>query len=274
MNPNGLIDDYKYVLSFPKFVMFGDSITQKAFSQFPLQDMIEDGYTTKEANPPVVEFNLGLQLIRDYTRRMDVLNRGFSGYNSKMYRLMIDKILSIENDTSHSKIELATLFLGTNDAAHAPPDGIPYPEFIENMDYIINRILKSNIKLILIGPAHHYSDIWNPLNQEDVSHGITRDSATNLKYSKGLEQLAIKYHIPFLNLFKLFETYNIQNHNQEATKDLFLDGIHFNGKGYRLMYCGLRSIIDQYYPEYSLENMPFVMPDWVKFDATKAKNIG
>ena len=46
----------------PQFVLFGDSITQMAFAS-------PDGWAAKLAD--------------DYTARVDVFNRGFSGYNTR-----------------------------------------------------------------------------------------------------------------------------------------------------------------------------------------------
>ncbi|VEU23598.1 DEKNAAC104471 [Brettanomyces naardenensis] len=264
---------FEYSLSFPKFVLFGDSITQRAFSPYPLQDVIDDGYTTLEEDPPVADFNLGLQLQRDYVRRMDVLNRGFTGYNSAQYRLMIDKILAIEHDLSYSKIEVATLFLGTNDAAHAPPDGVPYDTFIENMTFIVEQILKRGIKLIIIGPAHHYSDLWNSLNPSDVANGILRDNDTNRKYSDGLRKLATEFQLPFIDLSSIFDHYNKSHNDPEATKRLFFDGIHLNGQGYKIIYDCITQAIETHYPSYSPKNMPTRLPKWVEFDAEKVKGI-
>lgn len=76
----------------PNFILIGDSITQKSFSV--------GGW--------------GAAFSNTYQRKVDVLNRGYSGYNSRWLIKIIDKVLP--NDLNKS-ILLATVFLGANDAA-------------------------------------------------------------------------------------------------------------------------------------------------------------
>lgn len=259
---NKQIDNYVYSLRFGKFLLLGDSITQRAFNPQPLTDFIDSGYGDESDVNVVQEFNLGCQLQADYTRRLDVLNRGFTGYNSDHYRVMIDKILEIEHDRSYSKVRLVTLFLGSNDAAHAPPDQVPYDRFIENMKYIMDQLIKRDIKVVLLGPAHYHKHLWERYNPGDVRNGITRDDETNLKYSEGIRGIAAEFHVPFVDLFSKFD---------EAGNpiDMSQDGIHYNGEGYKVVYEGVKDAIKQWYPELVPANMPTVLPDWETIDLTR-----
>ena len=76
----------------PQFVFFGDSITQKAFAQGGWAGVVADAYQ----------------------RRVDVINRGYSGYNTRWALSIVDHLFPA-NTTS--KVELATVFFGANDAA-------------------------------------------------------------------------------------------------------------------------------------------------------------
>jgi hypothetical protein len=57
-------------LDWPRLILFGDSLTQYSFS--------EGGW--------------GAMLAHKLQRRCDVINRGFSGYNSKWCRMILDKV--------------------------------------------------------------------------------------------------------------------------------------------------------------------------------------
>ena len=75
----------------PRFVFFGDSITQRACGP--------DGWATIVADA--------------YQRRVDVINRGYSGYNTRWAKKIMEDIFP-STDTS---VLLTTIFFGANDAA-------------------------------------------------------------------------------------------------------------------------------------------------------------
>jgi len=81
----------------PQVLLIGDSITQFSFS--------------------VAEMGFGAQLLDYYEgRRVDVVNRGFSGYNSRWIRQIIREIATegvVQNTL------FLTVFLGANDSVSA-----------------------------------------------------------------------------------------------------------------------------------------------------------
>lgn len=77
----------------PQFVCFGDSITQRGFSS---------GWTSLLADA--------------YQRRADVINRGYSGYNSRWALHLLDHVFP-QPTASVPPPRLATIFFGANDAA-------------------------------------------------------------------------------------------------------------------------------------------------------------
>jgi len=82
---------------YEQFFLFGDSITQDSFSQ-------QRGFG----------FSAALQA--DYIRRLDVVNRGFSGYNTRQALSVLPKIVP---SPDHAKIRFMTVFFGANDASLA-----------------------------------------------------------------------------------------------------------------------------------------------------------
>ena len=77
----------------PQFITFGDSITQKGFSS-------PSGWTAA--------------LAEAYQRRADVVNRGYSGYNTNWALQLLDKVFP---PAGCSGVRLATVWFGANDAA-------------------------------------------------------------------------------------------------------------------------------------------------------------
>lgn len=113
----------------PSIILFGDSITQQGFS----------GSTTT-TSPGWVSL-----LSNAYARRADVLNRGYSGYNT---RHALDILPSVFGSNDGSKpdddVLMVTVFFGANDSS-LPGDRehcqhVPIDEYESNLRTIVNSI--------------------------------------------------------------------------------------------------------------------------------------
>ena len=77
----------------PTFVGFGDSITQRGFAPGGWLSLLAD----------------------TYVRRADVVNRGYSGYNSRWALPLLDRAFPL--GAAAAPPALATVWFGANDAA-------------------------------------------------------------------------------------------------------------------------------------------------------------
>eukprot|EP00249_Psilotum_nudum_P011464 c23192_g1_i2 orf=284-958(+) len=117
----------------PKFVLFGDSITQLSF--------MPGGW--------------GAALTDRYARQADVMLRGYCGYNTRWAVLLLDRIFS---SLASQPPLLVTVFFGANDAAL--PDScsarqhVPIPEYKHNLQRIISHLkgISVCIHIVLITP--------------------------------------------------------------------------------------------------------------------------
>ncbi|SCU91185.1 LAME_0E11562g1_1 [Lachancea meyersii CBS 8951] len=228
-------------LSYQKFLLFGDSITEFAFNTRP----------DEEAGD---QFALGAALCRDYTRRLDIIQRGFSGYTSRWALHLLPKIL--ENERS-SEIVMSTIFFGTNDSASAGKQRVDLPEFTENITKMVHMLKERMIKPILIGPALHDRERWTALKPDQVDQGILRSNENNKKYSEALQRIAIEEEIPFVNLYEAFKT-----QGGDRWQELLCDGVHYSGKGYKVFYHELLKAIRSAFPELAPENIAYKLPGW------------
>lgn len=98
-----------------RVLFFGDSITQHGFN-------VEiRGWVS--------------QLGNWWTRRVDLLNRGFSGYNSRWGRIIVDKVVIKE------KPDFLFVFFGANDAIDPTVlQHVPLEEYEENLREIILKV--------------------------------------------------------------------------------------------------------------------------------------
>ncbi|BCS04953.1 SGNH/GDSL hydrolase family protein [Aspergillus luchuensis] len=151
-----------------QFILFGDSLTEMSSSQ-------DYGFG----------FHAALQ--HDYSRRLDVINRGFSGYN-----------------TSHA---LKTIFFGCNDAClPGNYQHIPLDIYRENLREIIQHpVVKAQNPRILIltpPPVNEYQ-----LEAFDASEGVPHPSRTanqTRKYAGAASDVALSLGVPIADLWTAF----------------------------------------------------------------------
>eukprot|EP00798_Chlamydomonas_sp_ICE-L_P021410 gene21410-28368_t len=111
----------------PRFILFGDSLTQLSFDS-------EGGW--------------GAGLQHAFFRKVDVLNRGFSGYNTRWILNTLDHVFE---GASRDNTLLVTVFLGANDAAK--PDG-PEPSVrASDVDFMFAAAGCLEIGSFLLDPA-------------------------------------------------------------------------------------------------------------------------
>ncbi len=239
-----------------KFVIFGDSITE-------FSSLEPHGIFTP-------------QLVNLYVRKLDVVCRGFGGYNTDMMRLLLPEIIKAEN-SGYGKIKLMTIFLGTNDAGDEFHD-VPIERYEENLKFGIKLCIENGIKLILLTPSIHGKKQWGKFEQSG-SKDTKRSNSMNKKYGDIIKKLGLKFNIPVVDLFTLFcenIDYSLIDKPYEEIDDnipnsdlLLSDGIHFTPRGYNIMLKGIIDKIDSCYPEYSPSKMEKKTNHWYDIDKNK-----
>lgn len=224
-----------------KILLFGDSITEQSYNQ-------EYG------------FNLAPALQHEYFRKLQVVARGYGGYNTEHARYILNPTLDAEA-AGGSKIRLLVVFFGTNDSAQNSHQHIPLGRYAENVHLLATEAMRRKVPIILVGPA---------LVDEHKTDG-DRATMTNLAYSNAVGKIARELKVPFIDLWHAFlqskglkEGDPIPGKLGEKTDqnldDLLTDGVHFSGKGYRIWYDLLRETIRTEYPELRTENLATILP--------------
>lgn len=238
-----------------KFLMFGDSITEYAFNQFP-----------QGCEQP--QYALGAALQQAYVRKLQVVQRGFSGYTSRDALPLAKSILKAEHDDvpESQKIKIAYCFFGTNDArlrgtSDCNAESIPLDLFLENMKKTVEEFRARNIPLIVITPGLHDSKLWDNTHPEDLKTGDYRTNERNKLYQDKLREAIPE--IPMVMLYDVMAEWMGTNSKLgwDDLSELLYDGIHLSGEGYRLLFNELMSTIRNYYPEVHPDNLEFKFPD-------------
>lgn len=237
------------VYSLGKFVLFGDSITQHANDQ--------PGFALAPA----------LQSL--YTRKLDIVTRGFSGYNTNHTVVTLREVLKAEHAET-GIIKVILIFMGTNDAAFNF-QGVPIDTYKKNLQAMVDCAQSYNIKVILVGPAlHGRAECLEASKTQDIDANFC-DSKTTRQYADVAAQVAASNGVPFVDLWSAFQRYggwstdDLMSGNV-AVGDLLPDGIHFSSEGYKVFYDELVRSVNKGYPELEPSKLPFYYPIYNEVD--------
>lgn len=173
---------------FPKtmdqFILLGDSITQHAYSLD--QDR---GY-------------LGPALSSAYVRKLDIVNRGFSGYNTRQALKLLPHIIPSPDQVT---LRFLTIWFGANDARlpHTPggPDQhVPIKEFKENLRAIATHECvraHEDVRIILITPP--------PVEERkliEADGSLRRTAHITATYARQVIELGKELNVPVINLWE------------------------------------------------------------------------
>ncbi|KAI9144581.1 SGNH hydrolase-type esterase domain-containing protein [Paraphysoderma sedebokerense] len=235
-----------------QFLLFGDSITQYSFE--------------------VQLRGWGAQLAHSYQRKLDVLCRGYSGYNTTQAIPVLSHILS-----TLPPLTAATIFFGANDSASTPLQKVELDQYRSNLQTLIQMIKShSNDCLVLVlTPPPVQEEVWDKECMRKYNeHGDrTLNSAQKyatvaLEVSKEMnEKLDKVVGIDIMSSFlKYASSRNVggqQNGSdvvQEGLKDLLWDGLHLSAQGNDLLFKEIVTVLTKY--GLGVDDLPMCFPYW------------
>jgi lysophospholipase L1-like esterase len=230
----------------PKILLMGDSLTQLCF----------EGW--------------GSQLANAYQRRADVVNRGYSGYNTNFYRL-----LPVE-DFGSSKICLVLIFFGANDAALPELDAhhyVPIPEYADNLHKLIDTVREKyacgdNILLLTPPPVDHPKRFAFQIQKygDKATGKLERTLENTGLYAEACRQVATKEGLPCLDLYT-----DMQKADPDNWGRFLNDGLHFSGDGHEFVGAAVLEAINSSFPALAVTADP-VTGQWAN-SASKCRGL-
>jgi isoamyl acetate esterase len=195
-------------------------------------------------------------------RKCDVINRGFSGYNTQNIRKFLPNILKEFNLSSICGI---IVFLGTNDSALKNSiQHVSLEQYVDNLEWILNYLINecklNKDKLIFICPGRIDDETWKK-EEENLNENSKLLDELVADYAKECSTFCIRNNLNFINLYELM---SIQcENNSDSFKELFYDGLHFSAQGGLLLFNNLRPMIEKFILNDLQENYP----DWKQLSA-------
>lgn len=243
-------------LNYKKFILFGDSITELSNDQ--------NGF----AFAPAVQSY--------YTRKLDVITRGYRGYNTDHGVIILPEILKAEK--ASGDIKLMTIFMGTNDAAQSAIQHVPVNRYRKNLDNMVTLALSHGIKPIVIGPTLHDQKLSLavlPEEERKTASPVSSSRVTKL-YSEAAKSVAEKHGVAFVDLWLAFQSCSDLTEEEILSgadlSKFFVDGVHFSPYGYEIMYKEVIEAIKKFYPELDAGKLPTMLADMLEIDPKDIKN--
>ncbi|GKY91867.1 hypothetical protein MPSEU_000158300 [Mayamaea pseudoterrestris] len=208
----------------PQILLMGDSLTQLGF----------EGWASTLANV--------------YQRRADVLNRGYSGYNTKFYLQL--PVETLDN------VVLVVIFFGANDAALLEQDAhhhVPVELYKENLKTLYERTRSStncnNILFITPPPVHHEQRLaYQKQRYGAKATGVLERTLDHTqRYAAACQQVANELNAPCLDLF------NVMLHANKDYGIYLSDGLHFSVDGHELVGEQVLRAIQTHFPQLHVE---------------------
>lgn len=215
-------------------ILFGDSITQEA------SDPSRDGWVSS--------------LSAYWVRRIDVVNRGFGGYNSRWgLKIFKDAVL-------RERPDVIIIFFGANDAVdQRVPQSVPLEEYRENLRTMVLEIQNKlpSAETILMTPPPVYEPVLeenNKLKGKDILSD--RSCARTEKYASVVLSLADELHVHSVDNFYSMDP------TKSSREEYLRDGLHLSAAGNRKVYGNLVALLERSLPHLDANKMDMVWPHW------------
>ncbi|KAE8451632.1 hypothetical protein EG329_003089 [Mollisiaceae sp. DMI_Dod_QoI] len=234
-----------------QFVLFGDSITEGSHTQ-------------------VRGFALAAELQAAYVRRLDIINRGFSGYNSDHALEVVGKVLPTPEQAS---MKFLTIWFGANDANKNLSMGqfVPAERFKENLINIIKHpVVKAHSPHIVLLTTPPFEETILEQFREDWGYtGEVRKARDAAEYAELVREVGKETGVDVLDVWSIFmEKVGWKSGEKlpgskelgknDVLSELLYDGLHISPSGYRLVFDHLIKLIKEKWPEYRPYKMPFM----------------
>jgi len=248
--------------SYPQFLLVGDSLLE--FSTH-----LTSGFS----------FTAALQ--SRYIRRLDVINRGFSGYNTSHILEILSRIIP---DPAFAEVKYILILLGSNDAClplSPTKQHVPLHQFAKNLQAIIHHssITAHNPRIILVTPPPVEETLCEAI---DASKGLPlcRHAAVTAKYAQAVRDMGKTAgdNVTVVDLWTTIMDEAVSQRCTDASSNelpgvralgvneclagLMHDGLHLSAKGYQIFWDELMNTLERKWPNDTPEKQDYVFPNW------------
>ena len=191
-----------------------------------------------------------------YQRRADVLNRGFSGYNSDWFLKFAATDEGKADLFDHDNVKIVTIFFGANDASdfelnarhHVPLER--YKSNIKEIAKLARHNFGEDVNIILIAPPPVCHDgrleYQKEKYKEKATGKLERTLELSGKYGKALIEVAEELSLPCLDVWTKMQD---SSSSTQPWQQYLSDGLHLSASGNKFVGEALIELIDNMLPD-------------------------
>ncbi|KAJ3138764.1 isoamyl acetate-hydrolyzing esterase [Physocladia obscura] len=235
----------------------------------------------------------GLTLAHAYARKLDVVNRGFSGYNSEWSKHTLLPVLSglpgaeseagpgdAASGDSGTKVRLVVLFLGANDASLKARTAVALDRYVANVHKMLLAVdaAAPSARVVVVTPPPVHPAAWarvclaqGKVPDRDVAHTRRyRDACIAAVDSSVVSHLRPKLRL--LDSWRVFfgpDEATYDSYSMEVVDKFLCDGLHFSGLGNSSLGDALLRTISDSWPDLHPDALPAQFPPFESFSATQ-----
>ncbi|KAM4060182.1 GDSL-like lipase/Acylhydrolase family protein [Hirsutella rhossiliensis] len=255
---------------YPQVVLLGDSLLQRSVD-------LADGFS----------FQAALQT--RCIRRLDIVNRGFSGWNTANAVQHLDDIIP-EPSASSPVIKFLIVLFGANDAViplSTTSQHVPIEEYKRNLTRIITHphVQAHKPTILLVTPPPIDEMKLERLDTADGHASAIRSFATSALYSEKAREVAGENAgVILIDLWQALMDAAIamapgdyqpggpwlgspENGKAGGLDHLLPDGLHMSGDAYRVLYEQVRPHIGEEWTNLpGRDRTGYLFPDWLELN--------
>ncbi|KAG8405167.1 isoamyl acetate-hydrolyzing esterase [Metarhizium acridum] len=220
-------------------------------------------------------FALAPALQQAYIRRLDVVNRGFSGFNSEQGLRVLPKIMP---DPQQTRVRFMAILFGSNDACFPDAENgqhVPLDQYKKNLVKLLTHpaLEAHHPRLLLVTPP--------PIEERRLDHRVksqgylklNRSNVVTKQYADASREIAKEMKVGCVDLWTAFMSkagwqtgdplYGSQClPENDAIRALIHDGLHFTPEAYKIFFEEVMKVIASTWPDQMPEQLPYVIPAW------------
>lgn len=212
-----------------------------------------------------------------YIRRADIINRGFSGYNTEHALRVFPKIFSKEQCKNTI---LFTLFFGANDSGTNVEQAVPLETYQANMQKLISmavEVLPETCPVVVITPPPCHEAMCL-VRRQNINLGPNHYPTLTQTYRNACLDVITAYQqngapaagrVYALDLWEaiLGSSWDASSAAFADTVKAYLcDGLHLNARGNDLLFNQLKALIQEKRPDLLPERLASIGPFWAEVD--------
>ncbi|XP_019063709.1 isoamyl acetate-hydrolyzing esterase 1 homolog isoform X1 [Fukomys damarensis] len=183
-------------------------------------------------------------------RKCDVLNRGFSGYNTRWAKIILPRLMG-----SGDSPAAVTVFFGANDSSlreENPRQHVPLEEYAANLSCMVRYLGSVGVaesRVILVTPPPLCEAAWEEWCTAQ-GHRLNRRNSVAGEYARACVQVAHDYGTDVLDLWTLMQ-------KDQDFSTYLSDGLHLSPKGNDFVFSHLWPLVEK-----KVSALPLLLPNW------------